>query len=76
MYFDLDININLFDEIRLIESSNIDTYSNGGRQKAKHYFHEGDSFSLEKYGKNFFYNGDKFNNGDSFSSVINIKEAK
>ena len=76
MYFNLDPNINLFDEIRLIESNNIDTFSNGGKQKAKTYFTNGDSFSLEKYGKNFFYNGNVFNNGDSFSSIVEIKEVK
>lgn len=75
MYFNLDINVNLFDEIRMIESSNIDSFSNGGKQKSSSYFKEGDTFSLEKYGKNFFYHGTTLNNGDTFSSIVTIKEA-
>ena len=66
-YFNLDANTNLFDEIRMIESTNIDTFSSGGVQKDKSLFMKNDEFSMEKYGKNFFINETKFNNGDSFS---------
>ena len=75
-YYGLDYNINLYDEIRMIEATNIDTFSTGGIQKEKSFFKENNSFSLDKYGKNFFINENKFNNGDSFSYQINFKEVK
>ena len=76
MYFNLDINVNLYDEIRMIEATNIDTFSSGGVQKSKSLFKENDEFSLDKYGKNFFINEDKFNNGDTFSYKVLIEEVK
>lgn len=72
--FNLDPTINLYDEIRLIEATNIDTFSNGGIQNNKSFFKTNDIFSIEKYGKNFFINNNKFNNGDSFSYQVTIKE--
>ena len=76
IYFSLDNKYNLFDEIRMIEANNVDSFSSGGIQKGKSLFKKGDSFSLDKYGKNFFINNDKLNNGDSFSYKINIEEVK
>lgn len=73
-YFNLDINVNLYDEIRMIEATNIDTFSSGGIQKEKSLFKQNDEFSLDKYGENFFINKNKFNNGDSFSYKIKIGE--
>ena len=67
-----DYNYNLYDEIRMIEASNVDTFSTGGIQNNKSYFKEGDVFSLETYGRNFFVNEDSFNNGKSFSYKVNI----
>ena len=75
-YFNLDINVNLFDEIRMIEATNVDTFSSGGIQKSKSLFKTNDEFSLEKYGKNFFINENKFNNGDTFSYKVLIEEVK
>ena len=75
-YFNLDINVNLFDEIRMIEATNVDTFSSGGIQKPKSLFKTNDEFSLEKYGKNFFINENKFNNGDTFSYKVLIEEVK
>lgn len=75
--FNLDFNINLYDEIRLIESSNIDTFTAGGIQKEEGtLFKKGDIFSLAKYGEKFFLNKQKFNNGDTFSYHIEIEEVK
>jgi len=71
----LDYSYNMFDEIRLIEATNIDTFSFGGYQKLKSYFNH-QSFDLNTYGKNFFYNESKFNNGKSFSYKINVGEVK
>ena len=56
----------------MIEAANKDTFSTGGIQNAKSYFKEGDVFSLDQYGKNFFINGDKFNNGKSFTYQVNV----
>ena len=68
--------VNLYDEIRLIEANNVDTFSNGGVLKEKSLFKSNDTFSLETYGKNFFMNNNAFNNGDSFSYKVTIKEVK
>lgn len=73
-YFGLDTSVNLFDEIRLIEKNNVDTFSNGGSQKDRSLFVAGDTFSLAEYGSTFFYNKDKFDNQKTFSYSINIKE--
>lgn len=69
--YNLDANYNLFDEIRLIEAENVDTFSNGGYQKNKTLFKNGDSFSMEEFGPTFFVNN-KLNNGKEFSYIINI----
>lgn len=69
----LDSSFNIFDEIRLIEATNEDTFSYGGYQKDKTYFND-KVFSLETYGKNFFVNNNKFNNGNTFSYEIKVKE--
>lgn len=70
-YFGLDGEFNLYDEIRLIEASNVDTFSWGGYQTNDTYFQDGDVFSMEKYGYNFFLN-DGLNNGDSFSYSVHV----
>ena len=69
--FNLDVDVNLFDEIRLIEASNIDTFSSGGYQTLKSFFKENDVFSMNNYGENFFINNE-FNNGDSFTYEVKI----
>lgn len=69
--FNLDVDCNLFDEIRLIEQSNIDTFSNGGYQTLKTFFKENDVFSMNAYGETFFSNN-ALNSGDSFSYEIKI----
>lgn len=69
----VDINTALFDEIRLIEAQNTDTFSSGGYQLSKSLFKAGSEFSLTKYAK--FFQGNEsisLNNGDSFSKVIKI----
>lgn len=71
-YLGLSIEDNLQDELRLIEATNKNTFNYGGYQKSTTYFHEGDVFSLEKYGNNFFLKGDKFDNGKACSAVIEI----
>lgn len=76
-YFDFDVDYNLFDEIRLIEANNVDTFRQGGKQSAKTLFKNGDSFTLDKY-KNFFFNGEEnkisFNNLDTWSYEVQIGE--
>ena len=72
IYFGLDQSFNLYDEIRLIEKENIDTFTFGGKQSEKTLFYNGDTFSMSKYGNNFFMNEILFNNGDSFSYEITI----
>ena len=67
-----DYNYNLYDEIRMIEANNVDTFSTGGLQKAQAFFKENDVFNLEKYGETFFVNKDKFNNGKKCSYSVEI----
>lgn len=74
-YYNLDTNYNLFDEIRLIEANNIDTFSNGGFQKNNTLFKEGSSFSIDVFGPTFFTNN-KLNNGTEFSYFIEIGGTK
>lgn len=74
--FHLDTSVNLYDEIRLIEANGTDSFSNGGYQKDKSLFRQGDSFSMEDYGKNFFINEDRFDNGNTFSYRISIGEIR
>ncbi|MCQ3034621.1 MAG: hypothetical protein MJ248_00095 [Bacilli bacterium] len=71
-YFNFDLTNNLYDEIRLIEQTNVNTFSYGGKLIDASLFREGDEFSLAKYGAKFFINEDKFDNGDTFSSTIKI----
>ena len=69
----LSIDFNLFDEIRLIEADNVDSFSSGGYQKSKSLFKEGKVFDIANYSK-FFINDAKFNNGDSWSFEVKIGE--
>ena len=70
----VDASTALFDEIRVIEATNKDTFSSGGYQMNKTLFKENSKFSLDIY-KKFFQGNENysFNNGDSFSSVIEIQ---
>lgn len=70
-YYNLDVNVNLFDEIRLIEARNIDTFSSGGYQTSKSFFKENDVFSMTEYGDAFF-SFNKLNNRQTFSYEIKI----
>jgi len=72
--FHVDQSINLFDEIRLIEATNKDTFTSGGYQTDKTLFKENSEFSLAKY-SSFFTNG-LFNDGSSTSIVVKIGEIK
>ncbi|MCQ2771935.1 MAG: hypothetical protein MJ238_01480 [Bacilli bacterium] len=72
----LDVSYDLYDEIRLIEATNWDTFTTGGYQKDYTLFHEGDVFSISSYGNSFFPNRNKLNNHDSFSKVVTIGEIK
>lgn len=72
-YWGVDGSVNLYDEIRLIQADGQDTFSNGGWQKEKTLFKKDDVFTIDKY-KNFFVNGNKFNNGNSFTKKITIEE--
>jgi len=74
--FNLDPYTNLFDEVRMIEANGENSFSNGGYQKDKSLFKEGDSFSMEEYGSKFFINLDSFDSGEKFSSTIKIGEIK
>ncbi len=74
-YLNLDYNVVLYDEIRLIESSGIDTFSSGGFQTNKTLFKENDVFSFAKY-KNFFFNEGKLDNGELFSTVVTVGNMK
>ena len=79
--FGVDSNDNLFDEVRVIEANNVDSFSNGGYQTSKTLFKEGSSFDIGTYSK-FFINksSDKtkglLDTGDSFSKTISIGEIK
>ena len=68
--FGLDNTVNLFDEIRLIEANGKDTFSNGGYQRLKSYFRNGDTFSMEKHSA--FFRNAKFNDGSSFSYKVGV----
>jgi len=71
-YFGLSIAENLTDELRLIEATNVNTFNYGGYQKESTYFKNGDTFSLAKYGANFFVNENRFDNGELCSAVVEI----
>ena len=68
--FGLDNTVNLFDEIRLIEANGKDTFSNGGYQRLRSYFKNGDTFSMEKHSA--FFRNAKFNDGSSFSYKVGV----
>lgn len=72
--FGIDQSYNIYDEIRLIEKHNKDTFTFGGRQSSNTLFKVNEEFSLDLYGKTFFINGNKFNNGESFSYKVLVKE--
>lgn len=59
--------------IHLIEASGVNTFARGMTGTNQTLFQAGDSFSLENYGKRFFTNGSKLNNGTSFPFTIEIK---
>lgn len=71
-YFSFDIFNNLYDEIRMIEATGKNTFSYGGKQGNDSLFKDGDSFSMSKFGKQFFINENTFDNGDTFSSEVQI----
>lgn len=73
--FDFPVEYNLYDEIRLIEAGKKDTFSYGGFQKDSSLFKSGMTFSLSDY-KDFFINGDTFDDGATFSSSIRIGDIK
>lgn len=68
--FGLSLSYNLFDEIRLIESNGVDTFSNGGHQTLRSYFRNGSTFKIEE-DSDFFLNS-KFNDGASFSYNVGV----
>ena len=68
--FKLPLSVNLYDEIRLIEENGKDTFSNGGYQRLKSYFKNGDKFSMSTHSAFFFDNA--FNNGEAFSYEIGV----
>ncbi len=68
----LDLEFYPYDEIRMIEASNDNTFSTGGYQTITSLFTEGTSFSLDTYGEEFFINQTTLNNGQHFSSTISI----
>ena len=69
--FGLDIDYNLFDEIRLIEENGKDTFSNGGYQRISSYFRDGDSFSMDSHSA--FFSDNALNNGSEFSYTVGVK---
>lgn len=73
--FHLDNTVNLYDEIRLIEASGKDSFSNGGYQTLKSYFRNEGSFSLETYNAFFENNKDgipALNNGKTLSYKVGV----
>ncbi len=73
--FKISMDVNLFDELRVIEASKVNTFNYGGVQNSKTLFKQGNSFDMNSY-SSFFVNSSKFDNGNSFSKVITIKEVK
>ena len=69
--FGLDIDYNLFDEIRLIEENGKDTFSNGGYQRISSYFRDGDSFSMDSHSA--FFSDNALNDGSEFSYTVGVK---
>ena len=76
-YFGLDVDYNLFDEIRLIEANGTDSFRQGGKQTERSLFKKDDVFTLAKY-KDFFFNNDgekaTLNNNKTWSYEVKIKE--
>ena len=69
--FNLPLTVNLYDEIRLIERSGTNTFSQGGYQTNRSYFKDGDSFSITSH-SDFFVNGNTFDNGETFSYSVEV----
>ena len=68
--FGLSLEYNLFDEIRLIEENGRDTFSNGGYQRLRSYFRDGDSFSMETHSA--FFSDNALNDGSEFSYKVGV----
>lgn len=73
--FNVPKEVNLFDEIRLIEATNNDTFSSGGYQTDKTLFKANSSFSLSKF-STFFTNNGKFDDGSECTCSVTIGEIK
>lgn len=63
-----------FSLIHLIEADNHNTFKNGDSATNASVFHTGDTFSLAKYGNNFFPKKTKMNNGDALPYEISFDE--
>lgn len=77
--FHLDNTVNLFDEIRLIEATGKDSFSNGGYQTLKSYFKDGDHFSLDDFSTFFQFDENKspvLNNGAKLSYKVEVEYEK
>ena len=68
--FGLDNTVNLFDEIRFIESDGKDTFSNGGYQTLRKFFKNGSTFKISNHA-NIFQNG-KLDNGKTLSYEVGV----
>ena len=68
--FKLSLDFNIFDEIRLIEENGRDTFSNGGYQRLRSYFRDGDSFSMSTHST--FFHDNALNDGSSFSYAVGV----
>ena len=68
--FGLSLDFNIFDEIRLIEENGRDTFSNGGYQRLRSYFRDGDSFSMSTHST--FFHDNALNDGSSFSYTVGV----
>ena len=67
----LDYSIYPYDEIRMIESEGINTFSSGGFQTRRTLFTAGDTFSLKKY-SDFFIHRDTLDSGKALSAEVRI----
>lgn len=72
IYFGLSSSVTLYDEIRLINKSGVDTFSSGGLADNNSLFKKGDVFSLEKYSKQFY--DASFNNNNPFTKSIIVED--
>ena len=66
----MSLDFNIFDEIRLIEENGRDTFSNGGYQRLRSYFRDGDSFSMSTHST--FFHDNALNDGSSFSYAVGV----